>query len=113
MSCAEIFRKQTPLACLLLLACLVSQPAASRVCDVDDDGDIDRADVRLIFRAQNSSIPPGDPRDADGDGFVAYPRVSVVEELTNMMSASRSYEANLVILSKVRSMARSAMQIGR
>lgn len=55
---------------------------------------------------------PGHP-DADADGFVAYPRVSVVEELTNMMSASRSYEANLVILNKVRSMSRAALQIGR
>ena len=55
---------------------------------------------------------PGHP-DADAEGFVAYPRVSVVEELTNMMSASRSYEANLVVMRKVRSMARAALQIGR
>ena len=54
---------------------------------------------------------PGHP-DADGEGNVAYPRVHVVEELTNMLSASRSYEANLVILRKVRAMARAALQIG-
>jgi len=55
---------------------------------------------------------PGHP-DADADGFVAYPRVNVVEELTNMMSAGRSYEANLVILNKVRAMSNAALQIGR
>ena len=55
---------------------------------------------------------PGHP-DADPEGFVAYPRVSVVEELTNMMSAGRSYEANLLILNKVRAMSRAALQIGR
>jgi flagellar basal body rod protein FlgC len=38
--------------------------------------------------------------------------VSVVEELSNMMSASRSYEANLLVVRKVREMARAALQIG-
>ncbi len=55
---------------------------------------------------------PGHP-DADENGLVAYPRVSVVEEITNMMSATRSYEANLVILKKVRAMSNAALQIGR
>ena len=59
-----------------------------------------------------SRFDPGHP-DSDADGFVAYPRVNVVEELTNMMSASRSYEANLVILKKVRAMSDAALQIGR
>ena len=55
---------------------------------------------------------PGHP-DADRSGFVEFPNVNVVEEITNMMSASRSFEANLVIISKVRSMAEAAMRIGR
>ncbi len=63
-------------------------------------------------RAPVTRFDPGHP-DADADGFVAYPRVNVVEEIANMMSASRSYEANLVILNKVRAMSRAALQIGR
>ena len=55
---------------------------------------------------------PGHP-DADGDGFVSLPRVNVVSELANVMSASRSYEANLVIVRKVREMSEAAMRIGR
>ena len=55
---------------------------------------------------------PGHP-DADAEGMVSLPRVNVVEEVTNMMSASRSWEANLLVMRKVRSMAESAMQIGR
>ena len=55
---------------------------------------------------------PGHP-DANAEGFVELPRVSVVEELTNVLSASRSFEANLVIIRKVREMADAAMQVGR
>ena len=55
---------------------------------------------------------PGHP-DADERGMVALPRVNTVNELANVMSASRSYEANLVIVRKVREMADAALQIGR
>ncbi len=55
---------------------------------------------------------PGHP-DADGEGFVSLPRVNVVSELANVMSASRSYEANLVIVRKVREMSEAALRIGR
>jgi hypothetical protein len=60
--------RQTPKVFLLLCTIMASLPAHSRVCDVDADGDIDRKDVRLISRASNTDVPPGDPRDADGDG---------------------------------------------
>ncbi len=55
---------------------------------------------------------PGHP-DANEQGMVATPRVDTVEEIVNVMSASRSFEANLVIVRKVREMSDAAMQIGR
>jgi len=55
---------------------------------------------------------PGHP-DADAEGYVSLPRVNPVEEMTNMMSAGRAFEANLLIIRKVREMARAAMQLGR
>ena len=55
---------------------------------------------------------PGHP-DANADGFVELPNVSVVQELSNVLSASRSFESNLVIIRKVREMADAAMQVGR
>jgi len=55
---------------------------------------------------------PGHP-DAGPDGMVAFPRVNVVEELTNVMAASRSYEANLAVMRKVRAMGDATMRIGR
>ena len=49
--------------------------------------------------------------DADGDGFVAYPNVNVVEEMTNLVSASRSFEANVMIVQATKDMALKALQI--
>jgi len=41
------------------------------LCDVDGDGDIDRADLSLISRARNQpATGPDDPRDANGDGMI-------------------------------------------
>ncbi|WP_305046051.1 dockerin type I domain-containing protein [Geoalkalibacter sp.] len=47
-------------------------------CDVDGDGDIDKADLALISRARNQSATgPEDPRDADGDGRITPNDVKV------------------------------------
>ncbi len=46
---------------------------------------------------------PGHP-DADADGYVAFPKISPTEEMVNMMSASRGYEANVAAISTVKDM---------
>ncbi|MBI5943506.1 MAG: flagellar basal body rod protein FlgC [Chloroflexi bacterium] len=51
--------------------------------------------------------------DADEDGFVTYPNVNIVVEMTNMLSATRSYEANLASVEAVKRMALKALEIGR
>ncbi len=51
--------------------------------------------------------------DADANGNLALPNVNVVEEVTNLLSASRSFEANLAVLRKVREMAQATLGIGR
>jgi flagellar basal-body rod protein FlgC len=55
---------------------------------------------------------PGHP-DADKDGFVAYPNVDPVQEMVDMLSATRSYEANITTVRSVRDMLRSALGIVR
>lgn len=55
---------------------------------------------------------PGHP-DANAQGYVEYPNVNVVEEMVNMMSASRAYEAGVAAVESIKSMARSATGIGR
>ncbi|KJS30361.1 MAG: flagellar basal body rod protein FlgC [Desulfatitalea sp. BRH_c12] len=72
----------------------------------------------LVTEIRNDERPPvlkfdpGHP-DADGDGFVALPNVNVVEEMVNMISASRSYEANVTAIKATKDMAADAIDIGR
>lgn len=51
--------------------------------------------------------------DADAQGFVQMPNVNVMEEMVNMISASRAYEANVQAISTARTMWNQALQIGR
>ena len=51
--------------------------------------------------------------DADASGNVTYPNVDVTVEMTNMLSATRSYEANIATIDAVKRMALKALEIGR
>jgi len=50
--------------------------------------------------------------DADPEGYVTLPNVNVVSEMVNMITASRAYEAGVTVMDTIRTMARSAIQIG-
>ncbi len=51
--------------------------------------------------------------DAGPDGYVTYPNVNPVVEMTNMLSATRSYEANLSVIDASKQMALKALDIGK
>ena len=51
--------------------------------------------------------------DSDEEGYVTYPNVNLVVEMTNMVSATRSYEANLAVVDAAKNMASKALDIGR
>jgi len=55
---------------------------------------------------------PGHP-DADDDGYVQMPNVNIVMEMVNMISASRSYEANVTAMDVTRGMISRTLEIGR
>jgi len=55
---------------------------------------------------------PGHP-DADENGYVQMPNVDVLTEMVNMISASRSYEANVTAINTTKSMALKALEISR
>ncbi|MDH5491329.1 MAG: flagellar basal body rod protein FlgC [Myxococcales bacterium] len=54
---------------------------------------------------------PGHP-DADAEGFIELPNVNVVEEMVNMISASRAYESGVSLVQTIERMAGSALSIG-
>ncbi|MEO8181205.1 MAG: flagellar basal body rod protein FlgC [Deltaproteobacteria bacterium] len=55
---------------------------------------------------------PGHP-DANKDGYLEYPNVNIVEEMVNMISASRAYEAGISSVEATQKMANSALELGR
>jgi flagellar basal-body rod protein FlgC len=77
------------------------QPAGVRAVKVFDDP-----------RAPVLKYDPQHP-DADEKGYVALPNVNLMEEMVNMMSATRSYEANLSAIKAARDMAAKALEIGK
>ncbi|MEA1990000.1 MAG: flagellar basal body rod protein FlgC [Pseudomonadota bacterium] len=50
---------------------------------------------------------------ADGDGYVYRPNVNVVEEMANMMSASRSYETNIEVMNTSKQLLLRTIQLGQ
>jgi len=50
--------------------------------------------------------------DADAQGYVELPNVSVLKEMVDMMSATRSYQANVTTIKSAKRMALKALEIG-
>jgi flagellar basal-body rod protein FlgC len=51
--------------------------------------------------------------DADEEGYVTYPNVNVVQEMTDLIDATRSYEANVTAFNATKSMALKGLEIGK
>lgn len=51
--------------------------------------------------------------DADENGYVSYPNVNIVTEMTNLIDASRAYEANATAFEASKAIAQAGIQIGK
>lgn len=51
--------------------------------------------------------------DADDNGYVAMPNINLMEEMVNMISATRSYEAGVTAIQSAKDMALKALEIGQ
>jgi len=70
------------------------------------------ADIVSDPRPFKSVYDPYHP-SADQNGYVYYPNVNIIEEMVNLMSATRSYEANISVIKATKNMALKALDIGR
>ncbi len=66
---------------------------------------IDRRPPKMIYDPQHP--------DANASGYVGMPDINVMEEMVNILSATRSYEANVAVINATKSMAAKALEIGR
>ena len=69
-------------------------------------------DVVSDLKAPLMKYDPDHP-DANPEGYVAYPNINIMEEMTNMLQATRAYEANVSALQASKDMAMSALELGR
>lgn len=65
----------------------------------------DQAPPRLVYDPKNPL--------ADGNGYIAMPNVNVVEEMTNMISASRSYQTNADMMNTAKTLLQKTLQLGQ
>jgi len=75
------------------------------------------AGVQVLAVVEDPSPPrrvyaPGHP-DADAEGYVLLPNVDPVEEMVNLLEATRAYEANVAAFNAAKFMALRALEIGR
>ena len=63
------------------------------------------APLRMMYDPKNPA--------ADGQGYVALPNVNVVDEMVNMISASRSYQNNIEVMNTARTLLGKTLQMGQ
>lgn len=73
-----------------------------KVTKIVEDND---TEMKLVY-------DPSHP-DANEEGYVSYPNVNTVTEMTNLIDASRSYEANVTAFNATKSMALKGLEVGK
>lgn len=85
------------------------------IMSTDPKHDFQRVQVTDVISDTKAPLLKYEPNhpDANAEGFVAYPNINLMEEMTNMIQASRSYEANVSALQASKDMALAALELGR
>ena len=92
-------------------------PVFAEMLDKTIGGYEDIGGVRVVELSEDQTPPrlayqPEHP-DADANGYVAFPNVNLVREMTDMLVASRAYEANLAVADSAKNMWNGALDIIR
>jgi flagellar basal-body rod protein FlgC len=92
-------------------------PVFAEMLDKTIGGYEDIGGVRVVELTEDKTPPrlayqPEHP-DANEDGYVALPNVNLVREMTDMLVASRAYEANLAVADSAKTMWSGALEIMR
>jgi flagellar basal-body rod protein FlgC len=77
--------------------------------------EVRQVEVSRVVEDQSPPRMQFDPShpDANPEGYVAMPNVNVMEEMADMISATRTYEANVTAVQAAKSMALKTLEIGR
>ncbi len=82
---------------------------------VGNTGELSGVKVDKIVEDDTEGAKEYNPNhpDADENGYVTKPNVNVVEEMVNMISANRAYEANITAINTTKSMINRTLEIGK
>jgi flagellar basal-body rod protein FlgC len=89
-----------PFGTLLNRSALPEPPGVKAIKVVED-----RRPPRQVFEPQHP--------DANSEGYVLMPDINTIEEMVNLIGASRAYEANVTAMGVTKTMAQRALDIGR
>jgi flagellar basal-body rod protein FlgC len=78
--------------------------------EMEGQGGVAITGIYVDQSAPRMVLEPGHP-DANKDGYVAYPNVSAVREMTSMMEAQRAYEANVAAINAAKDMIAKSFEI--
>ncbi len=79
----------------------IAKPAGVKVLRIEPDGN----PPRMVF-------DPSNP-DANEDGYVFYPDINPVSEMVNLITASRSYEANVTAFNAAKTIFSASLELGK
>ena len=96
-----VFEPQSGTSFAAALSSQMGQGSGVRVSGITKD----QSPLRMVYE-------PNHP-DANANGYVAMPNVNVVTEMVDMITATRSYEANVTVINSAKSMAAKALEIGK
>jgi flagellar basal-body rod protein FlgC len=69
-------------------------------------------EIKTSDKPTQKVYEPGHP-DADGEGYVTFPNVNLMEEMADMMVSTRAYEANVNVVNTTKEMYLKALEIGK
>ncbi|MEJ5228685.1 MAG: flagellar basal body rod protein FlgC [Pseudothermotoga sp.] len=95
------YRRRVPIFSEYLIGTGKTKSSGVKVTRIEEDP----SPFRLVY-------DPTHP-DADENGYVSMPNVNVLREMVDLISAQRSYDANVAAFNVTKSMISSALQIGR
>ena len=102
----KVFRRQEAIFSAKLEKAMSEQGLTKKNAGVELKGIVEDS------RPPKRVYKPGHP-DADADGYVNMPNINAVEEMVDMMGATRAYEANLAAINSAKTMANKALEIGK
>jgi flagellar basal-body rod protein FlgC len=113
----KVYRARKPVFAAIQSAMLQPNTASQGNMGISDNNARASAGVQVkgIVESQaplNMRYEPNSPM-ANKEGYVMYPNVNVVEEMADMMSASRSFQTNVDIMNAAKTMMQKVLTLGQ